>query len=120
MSDDRIVFSLRRMRRALFEAHDFASRVDRQTFLTDVQVQRAVGMSLLMAAETATQLMNRHPEFVAAHPEFPWNAIRGMRNRMAHGYFDINLERVWDTATIEAVEFVEKIDAILEWRAEGE
>ena len=23
--------------------------------------------------------------------------MRGMRNRVAHGYFDINLEVVWDT-----------------------
>jgi uncharacterized protein with HEPN domain len=23
--------------------------------------------------------------------------MRGMRNRMAHGYFDINLDVVWDT-----------------------
>jgi len=23
--------------------------------------------------------------------------MRGMRNRMAHGYFDINLDIVWDT-----------------------
>ena len=24
--------------------------------------------------------------------------MRGMRNRVAHGYFDVNLDVVWDTA----------------------
>ena len=35
--------------------------------------------------------------FAHAHAEIPWRAMRGMRNRIAHGYFDINLDVVWDT-----------------------
>jgi uncharacterized protein with HEPN domain len=27
----------------------------------------------------------------------PWRSMRNMRNRMAHGYFDINLDVVWET-----------------------
>jgi uncharacterized protein with HEPN domain len=38
------------------------------------------------------------PGFTLAHPEVPWRNMRGMRNRMAHGYFDVNLELVWQTA----------------------
>jgi uncharacterized protein with HEPN domain len=34
------------------------------------------------------------PEFTAAHPSLPWLEMRGMRNRMAHGYFDIDLDVV--------------------------
>jgi hypothetical protein len=30
-------------------------------------------------------------------PKIPWAQMRGMRNRMAHGYFDIDLNIVWDT-----------------------
>lgn len=44
--------------------------------------------------------MNEYPEFVAKHPEIPWWQIRGMRNRMAHGYFEIDLNIVWDTVRI--------------------
>lgn len=120
MSSERLTLLLERMRQASLDAHGLATSVDRATFLKDMMVQRAVGMSLLMAAEATTQLMDRYQEFVADHPEFPWAEIRGMRNRMAHGYFEINLDRVWDTATIEAPELADKIDAILHWRAEGE
>jgi hypothetical protein len=42
---------------------------------------------LLRPAGTPTQ----PPDFTAAHPEIPWGQMRGMRNRMAHGYFDIDL-----------------------------
>ncbi|MGH7797378.1 MAG: HepT-like ribonuclease domain-containing protein [Candidatus Binatia bacterium] len=31
------------------------------------------------------------------HPEIPWNDMIGMRNRLIHEYFRINLQTVWDT-----------------------
>ena len=41
--------------------------------------------------------MDSHPDFIAEHADVPWRQMRGMRNRMAHGYFEINLDIVWDT-----------------------
>jgi Protein of unknown function DUF86 len=35
----------------------------------------------------------------AAHPEVPWRAITDMRNRVSYGYFDIDLDVVWNTVT---------------------
>lgn len=34
-------------------------------------------------------------------PSVPWSAIVAMRNRLIHGYFDIDTEIVWKTVTIE-------------------
>jgi len=31
----------------------------------------------------------------------PWPAIISMRNRLIHGYFDIDADIVWQTATVE-------------------
>lgn len=41
--------------------------------------------------------MDKHPGFVAQHTEVPWRAIRNMRNRVAHGYFKIDDEVLWET-----------------------
>jgi uncharacterized protein with HEPN domain len=49
-------------------------------------------MSLVIIGEVATKIMDRYPGFVDGQPSIPWRNIRGMRNRIAHGYFDINLE----------------------------
>jgi uncharacterized protein with HEPN domain len=54
-------------------------------------------MSLIVIGEAASKVMDEHENFFEAHPEVPWRAMRGMRNRIAHGYFDINLELVWET-----------------------
>lgn len=33
----------------------------------------------------------------AGHPEIPWAAIATMRHRLVHGYFSIDMDRLWDT-----------------------
>ena len=34
-------------------------------------------------------------------PEIPWPEVVGMRNHLIHSYFDIDNDRVWDTATVD-------------------
>lgn len=38
-------------------------------------------------------------DFRAAHDEFPWAEMIGMRNRIVHGYDDLDSEIVWRVAT---------------------
>lgn len=120
MSFERIPYLLQRMSSAASDAHSMIENADKATFLNNLILQRAVGMSLLMASEIAAQLMKSYPDFVAAHPEFPWGSMRGMRNRIAHGYFDIDLERVWETARHDVPDLLDKLDLVRQWRAEGE
>jgi uncharacterized protein with HEPN domain len=48
-------------------------------------------------SEAASRIANEHNNFAIAHAEIPWAQMRGMRNRMAHGYLDIDLNIVWNT-----------------------
>jgi uncharacterized protein with HEPN domain len=69
----------------------------KDAFLADPKTQDAVIMKLLIIGELAAQLFDEHPQFVANYPEIPWHQMKGMRNRMAHGYFELDLEIVWET-----------------------
>jgi uncharacterized protein with HEPN domain len=85
------------MRQATADAQTFTEGMAQADFMQDRRTQQAVVMNLIVLGEAATKVMDQFPEFAASHAEIPWRNMRGMRNRIAHGYFDINLEVVWDT-----------------------
>ena len=68
-------------------------------------------MSLIIIGEAATKIMDQHAEFAERHPELPWRSMRGMHNRIAHGYFDVNLEVVWDTVQTALPELLQQLRA---------
>lgn len=51
-------------------------------------------MSLIIIGEAATKVMDGYPQFSERCSGVPW---RGMRIRITHGYFDINLDVVCET-----------------------
>lgn len=86
------------IQQAATDACGFIDGLAKNDFLGDKRTQQAVIMSLIVIGEAATKVMDGYAEFTQAHPEVPWRSMRNMRNRMAHGYFDINLDVVWETA----------------------
>ena len=67
-----------------------------ESFLEDRRTQQAVVLNLMVIGEAAARIVNEHKEFAAAHSQIPLAQMRGMRNRMAHGYFAVDLNIVWD------------------------
>ncbi|RYF46386.1 MAG: DUF86 domain-containing protein [Comamonadaceae bacterium] len=97
MSETRLADYLDHMRQAASDACGFVDGMHQAAFLQDKRTQQAVVMSLIVLGEAATKVMERHAEFAETHRQIPWRNMRGMRNRIAHGYFDIDLEVVWQT-----------------------
>lgn len=97
MSANRLPDYLDHMQQAASDACGFVEGMNKTAFLADKRTQQAVIMNLIIMGEAATKVMDRYAEFAEQQPEIPWRNIRGMRNRIAHGYFDINLDLVWDT-----------------------
>ncbi|VVE85777.1 HepT-like ribonuclease domain-containing protein [Pandoraea sputorum] len=85
------------IQQAAADARSFAEGLAKDDFLRDKRTQQAVIMSLIIIGEAATMVMDGFAEFTQAHAEVPWRSMRNMRNGMAHGYFDINLDVVRET-----------------------
>lgn len=66
-------------------------------FGQDRRTQQAVLLNIMIIGEAATKLAQTDPDLLARYPQVPWASMRGMRNRVAHGYFDIDLQVVWAT-----------------------
>jgi len=85
------------MRQAVADARSFVDDMRLAEFQDDKRTQQAVVMSLIVLGEAGTKVKDRHADFAAEHSDIPWRNLRGMRNRIAQGYFDIDLVVVWDT-----------------------
>jgi uncharacterized protein with HEPN domain len=46
------------------------------------------------------------------HPEVPWRSMINMRNKLIHHYDGIDLDIVWETATVGIPDLAVKIQAI--------
>lgn len=113
MSEERVTEYLARMRDATAFACSYVEGMDKPAFTADTRTQQAVIMNLVIIGELSTRLTRDHTTFTAAHPLIPWTSMRGMRNRIAHGYFEINLDVVWDTVRIALPELHEQLSRIL-------
>jgi uncharacterized protein with HEPN domain len=47
------------------------------------------------------------------HPDLPWRQMTALRNRLVHGYFDIDLQIVWDTARSDVPALVPQLERVL-------
>ncbi|MCM8794772.1 MAG: DUF86 domain-containing protein [Candidatus Omnitrophica bacterium] len=52
-------------------------------------------------------------QFQKAHPDIPWAVITGMRNRLVHAYFDVDLDRVWDTVRDDLPPLITHLERII-------
>lgn len=68
----------------------------------DLDADRLLLFAVLRAIEVIGEAASKvTDETQAATPSIPWASIIGMRNRLIHGYFDIDANVVWRTATEE-------------------
>ncbi|PTQ78917.1 uncharacterized protein with HEPN domain [Nitrosospira multiformis] len=99
------------IQQAATDARSFVEGLAKDDFLADKRTQQAVIMSLIIIGEAATKVMDSYAEFTQAHAEVP-RSMRNMRNRMAHGYFDINLDVVWDTTQQWLPDLLKQLPAV--------
>lgn len=67
--------------------------MDLSTFDKSPVVVRSVLYSIGVIGEAVKAI---DADFKAAHPEIPWRAIAGIRDRIVHEYFRTNTRRIWD------------------------
>ncbi len=52
-------------------------------------------------------------DYTAAHPEIPWHAMYGLRNRIVHNYEGVNLKLVWEIIAHDLPELKELLEVLL-------
>ncbi len=101
---------LRHMLDAARLAVSFSSAHDR----SELDGNAFAVLGLVKAVEIVGEAAGRvSADFKGKHPEIPWDDAVSMRNRLVHAYFDIDLDILWETVTVDLPALVADLEAAL-------
>ena len=107
---DPLVF-IKHIRDSINEIDSFTKNVSKEKFMSNNEKQNAVIRSLEVIGEA---VKNLPISFRNKYPNVPWSKIAGMRDKIIHHYFGVDLETVWNVIKKDLPVLEEEIIKILE------
>jgi uncharacterized protein with HEPN domain len=106
--EDRV--RLRHILDAAIEIQQYVQSSTREDLNRDQKLVHSLVHLFEIIGEAATQVSEELKEDV---PEIPWTIMIGMRNRLIHAYFSINLNVVWSTSTEDIPPLIKELKNLL-------
>ena len=97
------------------DAVEFATGLTLPQFKRNRLHQHAVLKAIEIVGEAAARI---GPETRRAHPDIPWPEVIGMRNRLVHAYFDVDVGLVWDTVQNDLPPLIARLEPLVPPEAE--
>ena len=92
------------------EARGFAANLTFSDFEHHRMAQLAILKSIEVIGEAASRVSDGCKK---SHAEIPWSGIVGRRNRLVHGYFNVNLARVWETVQKDIPRLILQLESLI-------
>ena len=96
---------------AMDKAEIALNGVDFERFSEDFIINFAVARALEIVGEATKRVPQ---EVCIAYPAIPWRNMAGMRDRIIHGYDNVNLRILWDVVKQEIPEIKPHLQQILQ------
>lgn len=109
MKHDESVY-LKHILDAIAKIEEYLQGVSEDTFQDTSLVQDGVIRQLEIIGEAVRHLSS---EFRKTYPDVPWQDIAGMRDKLIHDYFGIDLMEVWSSATEDVPQLKTRVIQIL-------
>ncbi|RME09631.1 MAG: DUF86 domain-containing protein [Ardenticatenia bacterium] len=95
---------------AIHRITEYTAGMTYQTFLKDTKTQDAVVRNLEIIGEASKNVSSKLRE---RYPDIPWKGMAGMRDRLIHHYFGVNLDIVWQIVVDELPKVASRLEEIL-------
>jgi uncharacterized protein with HEPN domain len=96
---------------AIRRARTYAADLSYDEFLLDTRTQDAVVRTLEILGEAAKRLS---PQLRDRYPAVPWKRMAGLRDKLIHDYFGVNLDIVWEIVTLELPGVSVQVERVME------
>lgn len=96
---------------SIVDIESFTNKVSKEEFIKNKEKQNAVVRSIEIIGEA---VKNLPVEFRNKYANIPWSKIAGMRDKLMHHYFGVNLNTVWKVIKEDLPNLKEKILKIKE------
>ena len=102
--------SLNDIYQSILFSQEFTKNLNETDFLNDAKTQFAVIRCIEVIGEAVKRLPD---DFRSTHPEVPWKAMAGMRDRLIHGYDVVDNEVIWNTVTHDFPFLLDRLKEIM-------
>ena len=90
-------------------ARSYVHGMTEDEFDSSQLVRDAVAYRVGIIGEAARDVSAATAEMIS----LDWRGMRGMRNKLFHGYRDVDFENLWETATTDLDAVISEIEAFL-------
>ena len=101
---------LQHMLDAARTSQQFVAGQTRASLESDELLAFAMARAVEIVGEAASQITD---ELRSRNPQIKWSDIINMRNRLAHAYFKINLDVLWDSVNDDMPPLIAELERIL-------
>lgn len=98
------------IRDAIAKIQRYTDPLTHDVFVQSDQTKDATLYQILIIGEAVNHLSQM---FCEEHRDIPWHDIVGMRNRLIHGYDEVDDEEVWRVVRDDVPALQQKIDAVI-------
>jgi len=109
----RVAEFLHHILQAIARITTYTSGLTDADFAANSQVQDAVIRNIEIMGEAAKNIISIDPDFSSRHTEIPLHDVYLMRNRLAHGYFSIDIALVWNAVKADIPALRKQIEAVI-------